>query len=97
MDPAWVAVAVSAASLVLGPLMSYAAARRGTEVALARQEERHNALAARVEEDRSTAASTKERHEKRLGAHELSIGLINQRVFGDRPPPQPTQPLDFVR
>lgn len=89
MDPAWVAIGVSVVTLLLGPLMSYAAARRGTEVALAVQQERHKALADRVEEDRELARQAKEVHDKRLAAHELEIGLLKRSRFGDRVPDYP--------
>jgi hypothetical protein len=89
MDAAWVAVGVSVVSLLLGPVMSYLAARRGTEVALAVQQERHSALASRVEEDRALARQAKEIHDKRLAAHELEIGLLKRGSFGDRVPDYP--------
>ena len=89
MDPAWIAIGVSMVSLLLGPLMSYAAARRGTEVALARQDERQNALEKRVgnvEEDIEVQS---------LGMQKLDVRVS---VLEDRSPRRPAgQPLDFAR
>lgn len=86
MDPAWVAIGISIIGTVVGWFVAHNAARRGTEVALARQEERHNALAERCEEDRALLAMTKDLHDKRLATHELEIGWLKRG-----------QPQDFAR
>lgn len=86
MDPAWVSIGIGALSMVGSWFFAHAAARRGTEVALAIQQERHNALADRCEEDRALLAMTKEIHDKRLAAHELEIGWLKRG-----------QPTDYAR
>lgn len=86
MDPAWVAIGISTVGMVGSWFVAHTAARRGTEVALARQEERHEALADRCEEDRALLAMTRETQGKRLEAHEMEIALLKRRP-----------PLDYAR
>lgn len=77
MDPAWISIAIGVASSLVGGLITGLCAFFGLRIWVARLEEKHKALAARVEEDRELARAAKEIHDKRLAAHELEIGRLN--------------------
>lgn len=77
MDPAWVAIVASIAGSLIGGLITGLCAFFGLRTWVARLEERHKALASRVEEDRELERQAREVHDKRLAAHELAIGRLN--------------------
>jgi hypothetical protein len=77
VEPAWVTIALSVAGSLVGGLITGICAFFGLRIWVARLEEKHKALAERVEEDRELARQAKEIHEKRLAAHELEIGRLN--------------------
>lgn len=77
MEPAWVTISLSIAGSVLGGIVTGLCAFFGLRTWVARLEEKHKALADRVEEDRTLAREAKEIHDKRLAAHELEIGRLN--------------------
>jgi hypothetical protein len=77
MEPAWVTIALSIAGSLVGGLVTGLCAYFGLRTWDARLEEKHKALASRVEEDRELARQAKEIHDKRLAAHELEIGRLN--------------------
>jgi hypothetical protein len=77
MEPAWVTIALSIAGSLVGGLVTGLCAYFGLRTWVARLEEKHKALASRVEEDRELARQAKEIHDKRLAAHELEIGRLN--------------------
>ena len=74
---AWITIALSVGGSLVGGLITGLCAFFGLRTWVARLEENHKALAARVEEDRALARQAKEIHEKRLAAHELEIGRLN--------------------
>ena len=77
MEPAWVTISLSIAGSLVGGLITGLCAFFGLRTWVARLEEKHKALAARVEEDRELGRQAKEIHDKRLAAHELEIGRLN--------------------
>lgn len=77
MEAGWVTIALSVGGSLLGGLITGLCAFFGLRTWVARLEEQHKALRARVDEDRELAREAKEIHDKRLAAHELEIGRLN--------------------
>lgn len=80
--PTWVAIAIGVSSSLIGGLITGVGAFFALRTWVARLEEKHNALAGRVTEDRELARQAKEIHDKRLASHELEIGRLNWATNG---------------
>lgn len=76
MDATWTSILVPVASSLLGGLITGLCAFFGLRTWVARLEEKHNALADRVTEDRELARQAKDAHAARLGKLELEVGRI---------------------
>ncbi|HVJ23313.1 MAG TPA: hypothetical protein VM756_05180 [Burkholderiales bacterium] len=81
MSPTEMAVIVGVISSVITGLIVGLSNFFAVKTAMARIEERHNALAGRCAEDREQLCETREIHAKRLAAHELEIGLLKRGSF----------------
>lgn len=87
VNPIWIALAISAVGMVVTWILAYHASRRGTEVAIARMEERHSALKERVVDVEEVV----ERHSLSIQDHALRLGHL-ENAMDVRPPPS-----DFPR
>lgn len=90
MGAEWVSIIVpvvgSVFSGVLVAVVAHYSLKASLAGTLATIQAEHKALAERCEEDRALLNMTRELHGKRLGAHELEIGLLKRG-----------QPMDYAR
>lgn len=74
MEPSWVMVGISVLSALVTGIVAYQAGLRGTQVAMARIEERHGSLKEQV----VYLTEQKDEHATILTEHGLRIGLLER-------------------
>lgn len=79
MDPAWISVAVALFGTLITGVVAYQAGLHGTQVAIARVEERHSSLKEQV----VYLTEQKDEHAEMLTNHGLRLGILER---DDRPP-----------
>ena len=87
MDPVWVTIGVNTIGMVVGWFLIARAARRGTEIALTRFEERQNSQGqhlGRLQEQVSNQGGLLADHAVRIGVLENEVGLRGPADYARR-------------